>query len=146
MADPRNRREAPDVLAGIRRQVEALIGRCEEGDDAALECLAELSAAMPDYFRRGGQALHATGDYSWAGIGQMVGTSPQGAQQRFGVKWRDRSPEDRAAARAVAQVVARRVAAGLCRHCGGPVPCWSPYGDRAPGVAHPLRVRPYRPR
>lgn len=27
-----------------------------------------------------------------------------------------------------------RVKAGLCRHCGGPVPCWSAFGDVAPGV------------
>lgn len=37
-----------------------------------------------------------------------------------------------------------RVAAGVCRHCGGRVPCWSPSGDWAVGLAYPkprLRVR-----
>lgn len=32
---------------------------------------------------------------------------------------------------------ADRVARGVCRHCGGPVPCWSPYGDVRVGVRHP---------
>lgn len=29
-----------------------------------------------------------------------------------------------------------RVARGVCRHCGGKIPCWSPYGDRAIGKRH----------
>ncbi|HST17768.1 MAG TPA: hypothetical protein VLK36_08880 [Gaiellaceae bacterium] len=29
-----------------------------------------------------------------------------------------------------------RLAAGVCRHCGGPVPCWSPEGDVRVGVTH----------
>lgn len=29
-----------------------------------------------------------------------------------------------------------RIGAGLCRHCAGPVPCWSEFGDHAPGVRH----------
>lgn len=29
-----------------------------------------------------------------------------------------------------------RVADGLCRHCGGPCPCWSRFGDVSPGVQH----------
>ena len=37
---------------------------------------------------------------------------------------------------------AERVAAGVCRHCGGPVPCWSPYGDIEVGVRqHPSTRR-----
>lgn len=34
----------------------------------------------------------------------------------------------------LAQVDADRLAAGKCRHCGGPVPCWSSFGDVAVGV------------
>jgi len=34
------------------------------------------------------------------------------------------------------QLNADRVAAGVCRHCGGRVPCWSEYGDREPGKRH----------
>jgi hypothetical protein len=33
-----------------------------------------------------------------------------------------------------------RVRKGVCRHCGGPVPCWSPYGDVAVGVRRKLEV------
>jgi len=36
----------------------------------------------------------------------------------------------------VAKLNAERVARGVCRHCGGPVPCWSPYGDVAVGRRH----------
>ena len=31
---------------------------------------------------------------------------------------------------------AERVAAGQCRHCGGPVPCYSEFGDQAIGKRH----------
>lgn len=31
---------------------------------------------------------------------------------------------------------ARRVRLGVCRHCGGPVPCWSRMGDAAVGRQH----------
>lgn len=32
-----------------------------------------------------------------------------------------------------------REAMGLCRHCGGRVPCWSEFGDVAAGVQHTRR-------
>ena len=35
-----------------------------------------------------------------------------------------------------------RVAHGLCRHCGGRVPCWSEFGDVAAGVQHTRRSMP----
>lgn len=35
----------------------------------------------------------------------------------------------------VDQLFRERLEAGVCRHCGGPVPCWSPDGDVAVGVA-----------
>jgi hypothetical protein len=31
---------------------------------------------------------------------------------------------------------AKRIAAGKCRHCGGPLPCWSAFGDRSVGRFH----------
>lgn len=48
------------------------------------------------------------------------------------------TPEERKArARKQRDMIARvnreREAAGVCRHCGGPVPCWSPFGDKAVG-------------
>lgn len=36
----------------------------------------------------------------------------------------------------------QREAAGQCRHCGGPVPCFSVFGDVAPGKRHPFRAVP----
>lgn len=39
----------------------------------------------------------------------------------------------------VAEINAKRVAAGVCRHCGGEVPCWSEFGDRAVGKLHTLK-------
>lgn len=35
------------------------------------------------------------------------------------------------------EINAKRKVAGVCRHCGGTVPCWSPYGDVRVGVRHP---------
>jgi len=37
------------------------------------------------------------------------------------------------------RIEAARVAAGVCRHCGGPVPCWSAFGDVEVGVKHEAR-------
>lgn len=34
------------------------------------------------------------------------------------------------------EIDAMRVAAGQCRHCGGAVPCASPFGDVRVGVSH----------
>lgn len=39
----------------------------------------------------------------------------------------------------IAKIDANRVAAGVCRHCGGPVPCWSGFGDQRVGVKHSSR-------
>jgi hypothetical protein len=52
---------------------------------------------------------------------------------------------------ALARLHLQRKKAGVCRHCGGPVPCWSSFGDQAVGVKHTdasyramTRVRPPR--
>jgi hypothetical protein len=42
----------------------------------------------------------------------------------------------RANATGLKEMNAKRIAAGLCRHCGGAVPCWSPFGDISVGVKH----------
>jgi len=44
--------------------------------------------------------------------------------------------DDKALAARVHQIEADRVASKVCRHCGGPVPCWSPFGDQAVGKRH----------
>lgn len=40
----------------------------------------------------------------------------------------------------IRELEARRAAAGHCRHCDGPIPCWSEFGDHAPGVRHTRRT------
>lgn len=37
---------------------------------------------------------------------------------------------------AMRKIDADRIAAGVCRHCGGSIPCWSNFGDHAIGVRH----------
>lgn len=44
---------------------------------------------------------------------------------------RTRYPE-----RAIIELERKRAEAGHCRHCDGPLPCWSEYGDHAPGKRH----------
>lgn len=51
------------------------------------------------------------------------------------------APADEAFRLALEKIAADRVAAGTCRHCGGPVPCWSPYGDVEVGVSHRSREK-----
>lgn len=34
----------------------------------------------------------------------------------------------------------KRVNAEQCRHCGGKTPCWSPFGDAAPGRRHTAKT------
>jgi hypothetical protein len=41
--------------------------------------------------------------------------------------------KDAKAQAAVKQIRRERMARGLCRHCGGPVPCWSAFGDESVG-------------
>lgn len=47
-----------------------------------------------------------------------------------------RDPRDTRLMEARLALDAKRVAAKLCRHCGGPLPCWSEFGDYAPGVSY----------
>lgn len=36
----------------------------------------------------------------------------------------------------LAEIDRLRISKSLCRHCGGPTPCWSSFGDREPGKRH----------
>ena len=40
------------------------------------------------------------------------------------------------APKSIEEIQASRREQGLCRHCGGPIPCWSYFGDRKVGVLH----------
>ena len=44
------------------------------------------------------------------------------------------APDSKANRDALAKLKAERLAEGVCRHCGGAIPCWSPWGDKAVGV------------
>lgn len=48
----------------------------------------------------------------------------------------ERKERDRKNAEWLAKINAQRVADKVCRHCGGRVPCWSPFGDVRVGVRH----------
>lgn len=50
--------------------------------------------------------------------------------------------KSRAACVMLEELYRERLAAGVCRHCGGPVPCWSPDGDAGIGVKHAEQRRP----
>ncbi len=53
-----------------------------------------------------------------------------------------RAPKPHGACVMLEELYRERLAAGVCRHCGGPVPCWSPDGDVAIGVKHGDHRRP----
>jgi hypothetical protein len=47
-----------------------------------------------------------------------------------------RGGEAKRASALLAELARERIAVGVCRHCGGPVPCWSEFGDQRVGVRH----------
>jgi hypothetical protein len=49
---------------------------------------------------------------------------------------RKRREANEAVARHMRELEQTREAAGECRHCGGAVPCWSPFGDVKVGKKH----------
>jgi len=51
----------------------------------------------------------------------------------------DRITRNRELARALHRLDKSRQGAGQCRHCGGTVPCWSEFGDQAPGKRHSMQ-------
>lgn len=84
MSKTKREREAGDLESAIRRLLDALVARCERGELEALEALDRLendsrSALMLGVlgYRNGPAAA------SWTTIGLILGTTRQGAQQRF---------------------------------------------------------------
>lgn len=53
----------------------------------------------------------------------------------------ERAEHDRKLSKAIARIKVERKAAGVCRHCGGPVPCSSLWGDVRVGVRRSARAR-----
>lgn len=43
---------------------------------------------------------------------------------------RAKHKRDKKLERWMAKIQRERAAAGLCRHCGGSIPCWSDFGDK----------------
>lgn len=78
----RRRYESPAVAAGIVRQVEALVTRCEEGDTEALEALTYVAQRLECATFDGARALYRRG-YTWQAIGDLLGITRQAASQRF---------------------------------------------------------------
>lgn len=74
--------EAPAVGAAAGRMIKGLVKRAAAGDTEALEQLLALDDVLQAATRDAGAALHDFG-YSWAELGQVAGTTRQGAASRF---------------------------------------------------------------
>lgn len=78
----KRRHESPDMAAFLRRSLMALARRAGEGDEEALQALAELSGWMPTVLGAGVAGYRSRG-FSWAAVGRVLGITRQGAEQRF---------------------------------------------------------------
>jgi hypothetical protein len=79
----RRRHEADEVGAMAVRTLRSLARRAGEGDELALEALAEV-AAMADVLLGAGVASYREAGKSWADVARVTHTTRQGAQRRFG--------------------------------------------------------------
>lgn len=82
MTRRRIERETPDVAKGVARMVRALGRRIGREDPVDLAELHGLRAALDEAEKEAVTGLRANG-YSWAEIGEGLGTTRQNAQQRF---------------------------------------------------------------
>lgn len=78
----RRRYESPAIGSAIRRQVESLTARCEEGDTEALEELGAIAAHLERATFEGARSMYRKG-YTWAAIGDALGVTRQAASARF---------------------------------------------------------------
>lgn len=78
--------EAPEIGSMVKRMMRALVERAAEGDQEAIEQLAEIEKMMPAYIIEAGRAMHDDFGYSYTFLGDVLGVSRQGARQRFAVK------------------------------------------------------------
>lgn len=78
------RHEAPELAAAARRMMRALAVRATEGDTEAIEQLAQLQADLQAALGAAVAGSRSRVGYSWADVAQLVGTTRQAAQQRFG--------------------------------------------------------------
>lgn len=83
-------REAIEVRDAARRMMRALVRRAGEGDETALESLADLQLQAHIYLRAGvnayraWQPAHGAPSPSWRDVGNLLGVTRQTAQERFG--------------------------------------------------------------
>lgn len=78
-------KEASEVGDAIVRMTRSLIVRAGEGETDALEQLQRIAQLAPIALRLGVKEAHAgPAEYSWATLGEVLGTSRQNAQQLAG--------------------------------------------------------------
>lgn len=75
--------ETRPFLAAVRRMIRAAGRRVAEADEVELADLAALRDEVDDVIARAVASWRARGE-SWATIGEALGISKQGAQQRYG--------------------------------------------------------------
>lgn len=78
-------KEAAELGDAIVRMTRSLITRAGEGETDALEQLQRVAQLAPIGLRLGVKAAHdGPAEYSWATLGEVLGTSRQNAQQLAG--------------------------------------------------------------
>ena len=75
--------ETPEFLGMVRRMIRAAGRRVAQGDEFELAELAALQSELESVTAQAVAAWRADGR-SWASIGDALGISKQGAQQRYG--------------------------------------------------------------
>lgn len=75
--------ETPDYCEMLTRMLRALGRRVADGDGPDLAAAVALAEMLDEQIAAGVAAMHDAG-YSWAYIGEAVGTSRQAAFQRWG--------------------------------------------------------------
>lgn len=76
--------ETTEYMKAARRFVAAAGRRAGDGDEAEMSDLMDLHRAVDDALRVAVDAQRATYGRSWGWIGEALGMTRQGAQQRFG--------------------------------------------------------------
>ena len=77
-----DRHESPEIGAMIGRMMNALIRRAAEGDQEALEALAEIEGLAPNATNAALALAHARAEYSFAELSAVTCTSRAAVQQR----------------------------------------------------------------
>jgi hypothetical protein len=83
-APPRREVENPEFAAFVRRILRAYARRIGAGDLDALADLAQLRAELDGHLLDAVAALRHDHAYSWQELAEVLGTSRQAVQQRWG--------------------------------------------------------------